>query len=344
MLLATASAAVPVHGKTAVAAPNAPCAIVNVADGCASSPSGSNQHGSPSGSEAERGSPPESGGASPSSPPSRKRKRGTSCPAALAGGTEDGDDVIELSVGGRIFTTRRSTLRFEADSMLATLFSLDSPFGPMPTTSAGIPFLDRSPDTFALLLDYLRRAGRLVGHTSCSLDTLARLREDAEYFGLAGLASAVDEVVQAREDRRRQEEQETQRRRLEETISAEERAHARAMQAQQAAADRTRRRKVDILTMLVYPHGAVEPTNQDGVRRRVGLRRLCDDGFRVVGSSSIPDRNGAISVVLQRETGELWDESIRANDMYSTIAASDRDRITSQHDDATAELPPGGEG
>ena len=109
------------------------------------------------------------------------------------------NDVIEVNVGGKIFTTRKSTLQFEKDSMLAKLFDDDSPFGEVTLDSHERVFLDRDPEMFSVVIDYLRCAGRLVGATSCSLDELAKVKEQAEFFSLAGLCAAVDEIVRLRE-------------------------------------------------------------------------------------------------------------------------------------------------
>ena len=42
------------------------------------------------------------------------------------------DSVLEINVGGTIFVTKKSTLSFENDSMLARLFDDESPFGELP--------------------------------------------------------------------------------------------------------------------------------------------------------------------------------------------------------------------
>ena len=101
-------------------------------------------------------------------------------------------DILEINVGGRILTTRRATLTLEPDSMLRSLFSEDSPFRSPPSDSCGRPFLDSDGDTFSLILDYLRRGGRLIGPASLSADAQARLRADAEYYGLTSLVKALD--------------------------------------------------------------------------------------------------------------------------------------------------------
>jgi hypothetical protein len=84
-------------------------------------------------------------------------------------------DIVEINVGGRLFTTRLSTLQFDPDSMLAKLFDPASPFGPVDTDKDGRPFLDRDADGFALVLDYLRRSGRTIAPDASSVLELQQL-------------------------------------------------------------------------------------------------------------------------------------------------------------------------
>jgi len=55
---------------------------------------------------------------------------------------------------------------------------------------------DCDPDTFSLILGYLRRSCRLVDHPS-DPQLQARLRHDADFFGLEGLLAVIDEADQA---------------------------------------------------------------------------------------------------------------------------------------------------
>ena len=104
------------------------------------------------------------------------------------------DSVLEINVGGTIFVTKKSTLSFENDSMLARLFDDESPFGELPRDQSDRVFLDRDPAVFGVVLEYLRCAGRLVGATARSADELSRVKEQAEFFGLSGLVSAFPTV------------------------------------------------------------------------------------------------------------------------------------------------------
>jgi hypothetical protein len=103
------------------------------------------------------------------------------------------DAVLEINVGGRVFVTRRSTLAAVRGSRLAELFGEGSAaFTAASRDHDGRVFLDRDGEHFGHVLDYLRRAGQLVGDFSPGV--LARLRDDAQYYRLPGL---VEEIAAA---------------------------------------------------------------------------------------------------------------------------------------------------
>lgn len=213
------------------------------------------------------------------------------------------DGPFELNVGGRVFTTRRSTLTMEDGSMLANLFNERSAFDEIDRDPAGRVFLDRDGDSFAVVLDYLRRAGRLVGKHSA--DMLSRVREDAEYFGLQGLVAAIDAYNEAAEAERAHVQESEDAKRLAEAVAAEERQAAR-----EAA---LRRRKVVAYRHMLYgPLNTMPGTNFDTDEKRLeelhksqaGLKRDCDQGWRVDKMSS--DADGTyLDLLLSRETGQL---------------------------------------
>lgn len=62
-------------------------------------------------------------------------------------------EVVELNVGGTIFQTFRSTLVKFPDSMIAAMFSGRHPLA---RDKEGRPFLDRNPELFVYVLEYLR--------------------------------------------------------------------------------------------------------------------------------------------------------------------------------------------
>eukprot|EP01044_Picomonas_judraskeda_P016727 COSAG03_NODE_3023_length_2281_cov_1.570119_2_plen_340_part_00 len=214
---------------------------------------------------------------------------------------------FELNVGGRVFTTRRSTLTMEAGSMLANLFDKGSMFNAIDRDSAGRLFLDRDGDSFAVVLDYLRRAGRLVGRHSA--DMLSRVREDAEYFGLAALVAAVDAHTEAAEAERTRMQEAEDAKRLAEAVAAEERQAARDAELRQ-------RKIIEYDHMLWGPLkcSAGTPHDTDANRltelaeRKDALRRYCEDGWRVEKMASGADGTW-LELLLARETDQPVDHS-----------------------------------
>ena len=65
----------------------------------------------------------------------------------------DSNSVVEVNVGGTVFSTFVSTLTKHPSSMLAAMFSGRHP---IVTDKAGRPFLDRNPEMFKYILEYLR--------------------------------------------------------------------------------------------------------------------------------------------------------------------------------------------
>ena len=223
------------------------------------------------------------------------------CPGSSAHGP------FELNVGGRVFTTRRSTLTMEAGSVLANLFDEGSMFNAIDRDSAGRVFLDHDGDSFAVVLDYLRRAGRLVGRHSA--DMLSRVREDAEYFGLAGLVAAVDVHTAAAEAERTRMQEAEDAKRLAEAVAAEERQAARDAELRQ-------RKLIEYDHMLWGPLkcSAGTPHDTDANRltelaeRKDALRRYCEDGWRVEKMASGADGTW-LELLLARETDQPVDHS-----------------------------------
>ncbi|KAJ3286883.1 hypothetical protein HK104_008845 [Borealophlyctis nickersoniae] len=96
---------------------------------------------------------------------------------------------IDLNVGGRIFSTTRSTLLNYPDSMLAGLCRFHTSTPPSDSLS-GIPtiFIDRDPDLFAVVLGYLRTNEVHLTPTV----TKAAIASEAVYYGLPGIVDILN--------------------------------------------------------------------------------------------------------------------------------------------------------
>jgi len=100
--------------------------------------------------------------------------------AAVGGG----DEVLEVNVGGKVYTLLRATLCAEKDSVLAKMFDADSRFGKITQDPQGRPFLDRNGDTFALVVEYLRNGCTLTEGEISGLSSkdISKLQRGADYF------------------------------------------------------------------------------------------------------------------------------------------------------------------
>jgi BTB/POZ domain len=97
------------------------------------------------------------------------------------------DIILTINVGGRIFTCRRSTLCLDAESTLAKMFNPTSPCRSLDCDSCGRPFLDRDGDSFAIVMDYLRRGQRLVGKANLPDNVYEMLLDEMDFYGLLDL-------------------------------------------------------------------------------------------------------------------------------------------------------------
>ncbi|KAG5188989.1 BTB/POZ protein [Tribonema minus] len=102
--------------------------------------------------------------------------------------------VVELNVGGTPFTTSRSTLTAEPNSMLARMVQGDMPSA---EDSQGRIFIDRNGSLFHVVLEYLREyGGDHFALPTLTADSLARLRREVEFYGLEGLLLVLDNAEQ----------------------------------------------------------------------------------------------------------------------------------------------------
>uniref|UniRef100_A0A8C1KU93 BTB/POZ domain-containing protein KCTD9 n=1 Tax=Cyprinus carpio TaxID=7962 RepID=A0A8C1KU93_CYPCA len=99
-------------------------------------------------------------------------------------------DWITLNVGGRRFTTTRSTLVKEPESMLAHMFRDQDVWGNK-QDEQGAYLIDRSPDYFEPILNYLRH-GQLIINDGINL---LGVLEEARFFGIERLAEQLEGVI-----------------------------------------------------------------------------------------------------------------------------------------------------
>ncbi|KAH7696143.1 hypothetical protein AAVH_36788 [Aphelenchoides avenae] len=100
---------------------------------------------------------------------------------------------VRLNVGGKVFVTMKQTL--SSSPFFARLFETD---GRMPDFSAesSTHFVDRDPDCFSTVLNYLRN-GTLFADRNCNLE---ELRLEADFYGLDDLVRIIDETKKAQNE------------------------------------------------------------------------------------------------------------------------------------------------
>ncbi|CAB3988892.1 BTB POZ domain-containing KCTD9 [Paramuricea clavata] len=104
---------------------------------------------------------------------------------------DSSEDWITLNVGGRHFTTTRATLvASDPESMLAKMFSSQKSWKSA-RDHTGAYLIDRSPDYFAPLLNYLRH-GKLILNEGVNPSGIL---EEAKFFGLTGVAEQLEEII-----------------------------------------------------------------------------------------------------------------------------------------------------
>ncbi|KAF1741048.1 hypothetical protein MXB_2122 [Myxobolus squamalis] len=98
----------------------------------------------------------------------------------------DNKKWIRLNVGGKIFLTRKGTLKTESRSKLANLD--DDP--ETERDESGAILLDRDPELFKIILCYLRTKNIVMSKHIC-LDVLT---DEAILWGLGSLVSVLNEL------------------------------------------------------------------------------------------------------------------------------------------------------
>ncbi len=100
--------------------------------------------------------------------------------------------MLRVSVGGQVFCTLRTTLE-QGSSFFAALLS--DKFGPpVRDVAAGALFVDRSPELFLVVLEYLRRRAVFALPAGVALE---RLVDEAQFYGVEGLENELKQRQQA---------------------------------------------------------------------------------------------------------------------------------------------------
>ncbi|XP_024294604.1 BTB/POZ domain-containing protein KCTD9 isoform X2 [Oncorhynchus tshawytscha] len=103
-------------------------------------------------------------------------------------------DWLTLNIGGRLFTTTRSTLvSKEPESMLAHMFREKAVWGNK-QDECGAYLIDRSPEYFEPILNYLRHGQLIINEGINLLGVL----EEARFFGIAQLAEQLEVAIKVK--------------------------------------------------------------------------------------------------------------------------------------------------
>jgi hypothetical protein len=94
-------------------------------------------------------------------------------------------DIVKLNIGGKVFSVALSTVRRFSDSLIARLLSSGH------VDANEELFFDRSPETFELILEYLR-CGQ-VNFNKYKDEQLMKLKLEAEYYGIFDLEATLEE-------------------------------------------------------------------------------------------------------------------------------------------------------
>eukprot|EP00095_Tigriopus_kingsejongensis_P007148 maker-scaffold300_size216557-snap-gene-1.30 protein:Tk07148 transcript:maker-scaffold300_size216557-snap-gene-1.30-mRNA-1 annotation:"btb poz domain-containing protein" len=118
-------------------------------------------------------------------------------------GPAAGGEWVSLNVGGRVFTTTRTTLSKDPASFLYRLVTpTGESNGPSPDTplsscrdASGAFLIDRDPQYFGPVLNYLRHGKLVMDKTMAEEGVL----EEAEFYNITGLIGLVKERIHQRD-------------------------------------------------------------------------------------------------------------------------------------------------
>ncbi|KAJ7995682.1 hypothetical protein DPEC_G00247110 [Dallia pectoralis] len=96
--------------------------------------------------------------------------------------------VVQLNVGGHVFTMSRSTLCQSPDSLLASMFSIGSQ-PKLPKDAKGRYFIDRDGSHFAAILQFLRTQ-------SLPTENILEIYQEALHYGIKSLVKQLQDSAQ----------------------------------------------------------------------------------------------------------------------------------------------------
>ncbi|MFH4975171.1 hypothetical protein AB6A40_001880 [Gnathostoma spinigerum] len=111
--------------------------------------------------------------------------------------TSEEEGIIYFNVGGRVFATATSTMKYDKESLFY-LWSKEN-YASLHCDDKGFYFIDRDPKSFGIVLNYLRlrKSGQLW--EAClpkDPDRLALLTQEAEYYKLFQLRDQAIALLQ----------------------------------------------------------------------------------------------------------------------------------------------------
>ena len=108
-------------------------------------------------------------------------------------------DLIKLNVGGREFTTTRSTLMADQNSLLSKM--VEQTDGSATKVHDGAYFIDRSPKYFEIILNFLRSGEIEVIRNVVDLDVLLK---EAMYYNISSMIPKLTKVIKKNKEETRQ--------------------------------------------------------------------------------------------------------------------------------------------
>ena len=99
------------------------------------------------------------------------------------------ENIITLNVGGAIFTTSKTTLLSDQNSMLAAMFS---GIHQLTTTKDGAYFIDADGTHFQTILNYLRGKIKYINDLPSSREILNKLKIECDFYQITGLKEMIN--------------------------------------------------------------------------------------------------------------------------------------------------------